>query len=76
MLQFGFEIMFIPPFSFLQPSMAKEFTSGTIRGTFSTILNADELSITKVPVFPAFGANCFAIEPPALNKAKSTLDEI
>ena len=48
------------------------FTSGTTRGTFSSILNALELSIIIAPYLVIVSANSLEVPAPAEVKAMST----
>ena len=49
---------------------SRAFTSGTTKGTFSSILNADELSIIMQPNRVISSANSFETSEPADTKAK------
>ncbi len=61
--QFGFAMILC------EGKMASGFTSGTTRGTFGSIRQALELSITMVPLAANFGAHSMLTLPPALNNA-------
>src|SRR5512136_138901 len=63
--QFGFAIILSPFF------IAWLLISGTTRGTFFSILQADELSITTVPFLANSGAHSFDVEAPAEKIAKT-----
>ena len=54
------------------PQMESPFICGTTRGTFSSYLNTDELSITTAQAFTADGANFVEFSPQAANRAKSS----
>src|SRR5689334_17880918 len=64
--QFGLAIM--PLCSLMRPPLISGMTSGT----FGSMRNADELSITTAPAFTATGANFLDMAPPAENSAIST----
>src|SRR5438105_14123134 len=64
--QFGLAI--IP----LWPAIAAALISGITSGTFGSIRNAEELSITTAPAFTAIGANFREMPEPAENSAIST----
>ena len=64
-MQFGFAIIPL----WLRASLG--FISGTTRGTPSSILKAEELSITTAPALAAALPNSFEIFPPALKRAIS-----
>ena len=61
-VQFGFAII-------LASHIAPEFTCGTTRGTFSSYLNAEELSITFTQASTAILANTFELPHHAANNA-------
>ncbi len=51
---------------------AASLTSGTTRGTPSSMRKAEELSMTMVPALAAAGPYCFEIPLPAEKRAMST----
>ena len=63
-------------FFLLKLLIASGLTSGTIRGTWSSILKQEELSITIQPFFPAIGPNFLAILDPAEKSAISTSSKL
>ena len=52
--------------------MRRALISGITSGTFGSIRNAEELSITTAPAFTAAGENFREMPPPAENSAMST----
>src|SRR3984893_5031288 len=59
--QFGLAMMFF----LTKPATASALTSGTISGTYGSIRQADELSITTAPAAPMFGDHSFGTAPAA-----------
>ena len=51
------------------PAMSASLTSGTTSGTFGSMRNADELSMTTAPASTAAGAKSRARWPPAEKRA-------
>src|SRR3954467_6759102 len=56
----------------LWPSSASGLTSDTTSGTSGSRRHLEELSITTAPASTKRGAHSPAVEPPALNSARST----
>ena len=52
------------------------FTSGTTNFLLGSILQADELSMTRIPAAANFGAHSKEVPPPAENKATAGLAAI
>ena len=58
---------------FLKSLMSSGFTSGTIKGTFLSILKSEVLSITTAPDLVALGMNFFETSDPGEDKTMSIL---